>query len=393
MKKQLLLIIISLLIFSCSSSKRIEKDVSYGNYDQAINTAIKKLRNNKNKKNSPQYIYALKEAFQKATSRDTQKISYLQEENNPASYESIYNLYNTLNNRQEIIKPILPLYLNGNEVSFSFKNYNSQIIKAKENLASYLYQNANALLNSNSKIDLRKAYDSFNYLDRINPNYKNVTQLKNLAHKKGIDYVIVKMINNTQQVIPQRLENELLNFDTYGLNSFWTIYHSNTNPNTQYSFAIDVLLNNIIISPEQIKEREVIKEKQIKDGWKYAKDRFGNVLKDSLGNGIKIDKFKTIRCKYLETKQFKASSVTGNVELVNLVSKELMKRFPLQSEYLFEHFYATTRGDRRALDQNLRGYLDNRRVQFPSNEQMVYDTGEDLKLQLKRIITGNKFNR
>jgi hypothetical protein len=30
---------------------------------------------------------------------------------------------------------------------------------------------------------------------------------------------------------------------------------------------------------------------------------------------------------------------------------------------------------------------------FPTNEQMVYDTGEDLKLKLKNIITNNKFRR
>jgi hypothetical protein len=31
-------------------------------------------------------------------------------------------------------------------------------------------------------------------------------------------------------------------------------------------------------------------------------------------------------------------------------------------------------------------------VPFPSNEQMVYDAGEDLKLRLKDIVVRHKFN-
>ena len=48
-------------------------------------------------------------------------------------------------------------------------------------------------------------------------------------------------------------------------------------------------------------------------------------------------------------------------------------------------------GDRRALDENLILYLNNRQVPFPSNEQMIFDTGEDLKAQLKAIITNQRY--
>jgi hypothetical protein len=201
------------------------------------------------------------------------------------------------------------------------------------------------------------------------------------------------MVNDTQQVIPRRLEEDLLNFSTYGLNDLWTVYHNNPDTQRRYDFGMEVILRNIAISPEQIKEREIIREKQVVDGWKYALDGDGNVLKDSLGNKIKVDKFKTVRCEYYETRQFKTSSIVGTVTYKDYNTKQLIEAFPLQSEYLFEHFYATSRGDRRALDQNLLSYLDNRRVQFPSNEQMIFDTGEDLKLQLKEIITGNSFRR
>ena len=42
------------------------------------------------------------------------------------------------------------------------------------------------------------------------------------------------------------------------------------------------------------KEKQFIKEKQIKDGVKTLLDSNGNVVKDSIGNPIKVDNFKTI---------------------------------------------------------------------------------------------------
>ena len=37
-------------------------------------------------------------------------------------------------------------------------------------------------------------------------------------------------------------------------------------------------------------------------------------------------------------------------------------------------------------------YLNAREVPFPSNEQMVYDAGEDLKERLKSIVSQYQFN-
>ena len=98
----------------------MEKELSLGNYDKAINTALKKLQTNKQKKSKEDYIYLLKEAYQKAVSKNTNLITYLKQDNNSANYETIYKVYQTLNNRQEKIKPLLPLYLKGNEVVFDF---------------------------------------------------------------------------------------------------------------------------------------------------------------------------------------------------------------------------------------------------------------------------------
>jgi hypothetical protein len=68
----------------------------------------------------------------------------------------------------------------------------------------------------------------------------------------------------------------------------------------------------------------------------------------------------------------------------------LVDAFPISSEFVFQHVFATSRGDKRALETTLLPFLNNQRVPFPSEEQMIYDTGEDLKMQLKKII--NAYN-
>jgi hypothetical protein len=393
MKNITLLFLAVLILNACSGTKRIERNLSSGNYDLAITNALKKLEVNREAKRKTDYIILLQEAYKKVVVRDIERINFLKKDNNPANYEQIYELYSKLNARQESIKPITPLYLRNKEVKLSFKDYSSQIINAKIKASEYLYNNAMQLLSSNNKLDCRKAFNDFEYIERINADYKDVRNRIQEAHDKGTDFVLVTMKNQTQQSIPQRLEDDLLNFSTYGLNDLWTVYHNNKDSKINYDFAMDFNLRDIAISPEQIKEREIFKETQVNDGWKYALDTNGNVLKDSLGNKIKIDKFKTVSCEYYETRQFKVSRILGNVEFKNNTTKQLIEAFPIESEYIFEHFYATSRGDRRALDSSLLGYLNNRSVQFPSNEQMIYDTGEDLKLRLKEIITGHSFRR
>jgi len=390
MMKTLLSILTVALLISCSTSKQIEKSLSAGNYDQAIYDAIGKLQTNKDKKGKADFIAMLQEAYNKANERDLNSINYLKKDNNPENYLRIYDMYVGLNKRQELIKPLMPLAINGKTLKFDITDYSSQIISFKNDASLNLYNNALALLKSKNKMDFRQAFNIFQNIEDINPNYKDVRNLMDLAHNKGTDFVLVNMINDTRKIIPTRLEDDLLNFSTYGLNNLWTVYHNNPVEKVTYDYNMRVNLRDINISPEQIKERQIIKEKQIADGKQDLLDGKGNKVKDSLGKVIQVDKMITLRCEYYESTQLKSTQVTGNVEYIDTKNKQLVDAFPISSEFVFQHIFATSRGDRRALETTLLPFLNNQRVPFPSEEQMIYDTGEDLKLQLKKII--NSYN-
>ena len=392
--RKITLLFLSMLLASCGV-KQTQSMLSDGNYDGAINKSVETLKTNKNSKGKQDYVYLLEEAFAKAKQRDLEAINLLLKENNPSNHEKIFNLYTQLNNRQERIKPLLPLKLlkEGRNAVFPIDDYSDNLANSKNNLSGFLYSNAKKLLNSKNKIDFRQAYDDLAYLDRLNPNYKDVRALMDEALFKGTDFVHVYTKNETNMVIPARLQDDLLNFSTYGINDKWTVYHNNKQKNINYDFGMIVNFRQINISPEQVKEKHFVKEKQIKDGVKTLLDSEGNIVKDSLGKPIKVDNMKTVSVNIYEFTQFKSCVVTAKIDYIDYKTNQLINSFPITSEFIFDYIYANYNGDKRACDENYYQYFDRRAVPFPSNEQMVYDTGEDLKAKLKGIITNNKFRR
>lgn len=394
MKKITLLLSLLILMGSCGV-KNTRALLSDGDYDAVINRAIEELRSNKKAKSKQDYVYLAEEAFAKGKERDVREIELLIKEGNPAKLEQIYSTYLKLNNRQERIRPFLPLRLikERREAIFPFDNYSESIINSKNNLSKYLYDNSKALLATKDKMSCRRAFDDLAYLENINPGYKEVKKLMEEAQFKGTDFISVYTKNETNMTIPTRLQNDLLDLSTFGLNDKWTVYHSTKQKGINYDYELIVNFRQINISPEQVKEKEFIKEKQVKDGLKTLLDTRGNIVKDSLGKPIKVDNFKTIRVNIYEFRQFKSCQITAKVDYIDFNSNQLMDAFPITSEFIFENIYANYNGDKAACEENYLTYFSKKAVAFPNNEQMIYDTGEDLKAKLKDIITKNRFRR
>jgi len=393
--KVLSLLLVALTVVSCSTSKRTQTALNSGNYTSAINTSISKLSSNKVKKGNQKYIYMLEEAFAKNTDRELNQIDFLLKEGNAANYEKVYNTYLRLSSVQNRIQPLLPLNLieEGREAEISFNDYTNDILSSKEKLSSYLYTNAtNLVKTASTKYDFRKAYNDFTYLDKLSPGYKDTKDKIEEAYEKGIDYVKVKAYNASDVVIPQPLEDDLLNFNAYGLNDLWTKYHTNPQKGTPYNYEMILEFVSINISPESINQKEIIKEKEIKDGQKYILDSNGNVAKDSLGNDLKEDKFIKVRSRFNRLAQYKEANITAKVSYFDLNTKQLVNSYPITSGFVFEHIYGNYTGDKRALDQDLLDISRRNAVPFPSSEQMIFDSGEDLKAKLKNIIVAYKFN-
>ncbi len=389
MKKTILLVLF-IAISSCAVKQTKQMLVS-GDYDNAIDNAVYGLRSNKDKKGNQDYVYILEEAFAKAKERDLREIDLMVKDASPRNLEKIYNTYLQLNNRQEKIRPLLPLrkLAENRDAKFEFGDYSDQIVSSKNALSKYLYDNTKALMATNDKMTFRRAYDDLTYLNQISPNFKDVPELIKTAKQKGSDYVNVYTKNETNVIIPKRLEADLLDFSTYGLNDEWTVYHSNKTQGTKYDFGIIMNFRQINVSPEQIREREFEREKEIKVG-RRKKMRGRTPVLDSLGKQVYEDVYKVVRCRVREFTQTKSAQVVAKVDYIDFGSNQLLRTFPISSEFVFQNVYATYKGDKRAVGNDYQPMFNQRPLPFPSNEQMVFDTGEDLKAKLKNVISRNR---
>ncbi|RYZ83084.1 MAG: hypothetical protein EOP06_20570, partial [Proteobacteria bacterium] len=248
--KKITSLLLLLVITSCAM-RQTQEMLNSGDYDSAIDNAVYGLRNNKEKKGKQDYVYILEQAYAKANERDLRDIDQLMKDKSPRNLEQIFNTYMQLNNRQEKVRPLLPLRLlkDNREAKFTFNDYSDQIVSSKSALSKYLYDNTKALLATNDKMNYRRAFDDLNYLNQISPNFKDVPDLIKTARHKGSDYVSVYTKNETNVIIPARLESDLLDFSTYGLNDQWTVYHSNRQPGITYDYGVIVNFRQINISP------------------------------------------------------------------------------------------------------------------------------------------------
>lgn len=393
MKKALLIFSVAILFIGCSSTKRNERLLSQGDYEKAIDLAVKKLQRDKTSGKNDDRILILEDAFIKAQSDDLRRISALQKQPTSSAAKEIFYTYKNMQYIQDQIRPLLPLYIKSarRNAQFKLKNYGTEITKAKQNLLVYLYDEAAVYTQRQTVKDYRTAYNVYCEIDELQFNYKDVAQLKEDARYYGTNFVFVTVNNRSGQLIPIRLERELLDFNTYGLDEFWTVYHANRENNTDYNYGISLNFQEIAISPERLNEKTERRSKRVKDGWEYALDRNGNVRKDSLGNDIKIDKYSTVNATITYTEQTKSAFVGGEVVYRDLVARRDLNNYPLSTEFVFENTFARFRGDNRALTTEDRRFLNSRFIPFPANEQMVYDAGEEIKIRFKQILNNNSF--
>jgi len=390
--KKILLLVGIILLASCNSAKRAQRELSTGNYVKSINIAVNQLQRSKTNRRAQQQMLILEEGFQKLKQRDKKRIKFLQRENVASNSVEIHDLYVQLNEIQNQIRPLLPLQheSRSRQMQFEFVDLDQKIIGAREKMVSYLYDEANLLLNTGDKFSAREAYEDLQRIEQLRPNFKDTRQMLNEAKLMGTDFILVTLVNTTDFTIPNRVQDMLLDFNTYGLDDEWTAYHTERQQSLDYDYGIRIQFSDFIFSPDILREREVNLEEEVVDGWDYKRDSRGAFIRDEDGNRIKENNYVTVAGKMIQSLQQKSVSVQAQVVFRDIKSGQNINSFPLTSEFVFENISGVFQGDARVLSDEDKVILNNRPVPFPSNEQMLIDAGEEIKQNLKAILVRNK---
>ncbi len=389
MKKLILYSIVLSTLFatSCASPKRAYKK---GNMERAVELAIKNLRKRKVKDKD---VIVLEKAFAIINNNDYDRLQVLLSENDDNKWPKVNAISKTIYERQQELKPYLPLYIKSQHRDAKFKMYpvKELMVKSKEKAAAQYYKNGLAELAKAKKGNrqaARMAYSDFDHANRYFSNYKDTKNLMNQAHQLGTAYAVIGMTNETNALLPSRFKNAVLRMYPSDLNTFWTKFDLNPK-SRKYDYKVMIRLTNVQASPEEVRNNQFIEEKEIKDGTEYVYDEKGNVAKDSLGNDIVQDRYINVRADVFSSEQHKATTLTAFVDVNSTkTGKRLMSR-QVTAESVFSNFSMRYEGDKRALTKETRRNLGNRPVRFPTNEQMLIQAADALSPKIKDMIANN----
>ncbi len=374
MKRLIQLTAIAVIAFT-SCSKNLQEMVDKGQYDEAILYAAEKLQGEENKETK--YVKSLEEAFSKVMARDLDRIAYMEEEGRPEYYGKIYNLYEVIEERQERIRPFLPLQSeDGYVATFEMIDPRPGISKYATLDSDYHYQSAIGLLNrwKPERKDLaRDAYKQLREIDRYYDEYKDVEELKVIAKEKGIEYAILVADIANHMFIDNATYNDFVRMNINSLNRQWMRFHQDRKEDIIYDYEVIIGIVDVQIDSEKERAHTFHYEKEVEDGFTYVYDERGNVAKDSLGNDIKIPAFKTIRATVTEVERYKSAAALGAVDIYNLHNNRKVEEIPIDAVIDFVGFSCIVKGNKRAIDGNVKHKYDNFLEPFPLDAEMIYE--------------------
>lgn len=387
MKRTFAIVFVSaLLMAGCGSSK---KQLESGNYDAAINKAVTEIR--KNSKSSKD-IETLERAMDIAIEQDNERIRYLKMEGRANAWDEIYLIYKKMSDRQSMVRTVTPIEYEGRTIQWPYVDYMQEMVEAKKKAADFYYAHGTELMENGTKDSYRQAYNEFvRATEYVGDGYEGIDQMMQEARYLGISRVYVTVKNFSSVNFPDEFEAELLALDLPRLNSEWVEYYTSIPQNdTQFDYLVNVNVRTVGVSPDRQFQRDTLVKRTVEDGFDYVKDERGNVRKDSLGNDIKVKKYKELQCALIRTFQVKECIIEGDVEMLSLYPEKTIKKEPIGATSNFDHISARAIGDENALSDDQKRMLKSEVVEFPTDLDMVIMCTENLKTAIRGFMEMNK---
>jgi hypothetical protein len=210
----------------------------------------------------------------------------------------------------------------------------------------------------------RQAYDELLKVAALNGSYRDIDKLIRKAILGGATNVLSEMHNRTGKVISNSMIEQLsiiiwdLKKARYGQGKPAVVDNS-------WPFTLRVILDEMEIGPDQVKNLEYQEERDIYQGETV------------------VD---TIRCLISETRQLKKALLKGSLEYYDPRIGQVINSVPIKVETIFSNAYATLKGDPNAAGDDTRKLLDSKKAAYPSDEQMILTATEEFVKKAKEII-------
>ena len=393
MKNFLYITIVAVVIGSCTNIKKL---VEQGRYEEALDHAMNKMAGEKNKKTK--YVIALEDAYKRLVDKDLEQIAYLKSQDRPEVYTKVHNLYLGMQDRQNRIKPFLPLVSEeGYAAHFVMNDYNQELKEASDIAAEHHYNQGKLKLaeaqRTGDRLSARAAFYAFKNVEDFYRTYKDKDSLKAVANDLGITRVLIEAVNESNTSLPNNLQYELLHIQKNSYDSRWVQYYEEQPQGTPIDYKALILLKDIHVSPEQVYVNTHHDQKEVVEGTKTVfetvteTDTSGVVTTKQIST--QVENLIIVHATTTETTLDKNAVVAGQVVLIDMLTGEDFEVEDMNGNYVFHSECVDHSGDDRArCDSAVHGWstsCDN----FPSDEKMLIVSTEAIKDQAHKLITSS----
>ena len=328
-------------------------------YDEEISQIVGKLLQYPGRTKD---LGKLKENYDQANDIDENRIKTLMVSGQPDIWHEIYQTYLQKENRQKMIIKLPEKTIQQSGIEFI--DYKERLTESKYRASAYLYAHGERLLQSDKPEEARLAYIELMQVAGLDDSYKNLDKLIRKAILKGATNMEFEMHNRTHKIISTSMIDQL----SIIISEFKTARYGQVKPaqaDSSFAFTLRVLLDDLEIGTDQIRELEYQEERDIYQG------------------GQVVD---TIKCLIGESRQLKRAQLSGSLEYFDRQTGQVVNRIPIKAESIFSNAYATLQGDPGAAGDATRELLKAKKAAYPSDEQMILDATEEFTKKAGEII-------
>lgn len=182
------LIFLITFLTAVTGCKTASKQYDNGNYDEAVNLAVKKLQHKPNDRNAKEL---LQNAYRLAKENHESQVKTYSENNSDlkwewihAEYISLQNLYNTIRRSPEAIYTV------------KATDYSSYLTTYAEKAANNRFERGLQLMEKNNKEGFKNAYYEFNTALNFKPEDLDIKSKKEEAYENALTNVVVMPMEN-----------------------------------------------------------------------------------------------------------------------------------------------------------------------------------------------------
>lgn len=364
-----LILIIALLLSSCSTGK---KALQRGNYSNAVFKSIERLRSNPDNKNA---IATLKDAYPLAVKTLEVEIEEVLITNELNRFAVVAAKYQSLNDMAQGIRRS-PAAL---KIIPNPKTYTSQLTGAKDKAAEEAYQNGQKLLENGSRLEARDAYYAFQTCLGFNPNYKDARRLLDVAKEKATLKVIVEQlpVSGRYKLSANFFYDKVLSY----LNSsrsnefvnFLSPKEAKVYSQIDHIMQMEFFDFQVGASKEQQKEKTYTSKDSVKVG-------------SATIEGKKVDVFNRVKANLTTHKRELSSGGILNIRIVDAYSNKILDQKKFPGTFVWTTEWASFNGDERALTKEQLELCKRKPALAPAPQELFFEFTKPIFDQTKNYL-------